>query len=498
MSANNNMGASTSPKKRLSLFSFGSKKHNSDNGSGGNVMVGNGNADNDSNNIINSSGNSGNKLDDAIDPNEEHQYDYHSDPRRVRSRQQSSIGGSGGSAVMSGNNDSKNNNPQLMSPNSPLSLTDENLNNLNTSLNLNSGASSRSYSNTNTNFSSTNNHNNHGLHHHQDNVSESSLIFERFVQDPLIDNAPIVNCPRCGKLKNECHHNSIFKLPSHLINSENFIPAALDSTASLINSDTALDQVDLVYSQRRPSVLTNALSPLSNSNINTNTNNGSGNNTQISRRPSSIVPSSPGSTLIMERSLSNNNMMNSPSSPVPMNSATSPLNRTKSTISFLSYADVIESEDQETNFQRRPSISQTLSTSFLSSPSSHSRNRTDSVTSLATRTPMRVNTNPNPQFFSSSAISRTTSSRAGFGGRLSSASVSNCCGINNNVNNNNSGHNNNNNNNNNNLSTSKFQFSPNSPTSDLSDNDDFAKLKNAKNARSMSNTSSLISSEHHR
>lgn len=183
--------------------------------------------------------------------------------------------------------------------------------------------------------------------------AQDSMIFERMVQDPMTQ-APVVNCPRCGKYRNECHHQSILHLPQHFQN-ENFIPAALDSTTSLISSNANLDEVEMISPPRKNSMV---------------------NFPTFSRR---------GSTLDRSQSFS------------VANAARPNISPHKSTLSFYSYADMINKEDQEGNYlTRRPSISQTLSTSFLpacssprnlqslnnfsfSRPSSSARERTPSL-----------------------------------------------------------------------------------------------------------------------
>lgn len=152
--------------------------------------------------------------------------------------------------------------------------------------------------------------------------SDKDLIFERMVQDPLTES-PVLQCPRCGNHTSKCHHNSILKLPQHF-NTENFIPAALDSTTSLINSQEDMD-LDLSTPPRRPSVV-------SLSQAFPNSYDGTG--------PTSSVNLSAGGPIVRT----------SPSSPA--------LSRNQS---FCSYADMIKREDQEGNVHRRPSIQQTLS-----------------------------------------------------------------------------------------------------------------------------------------
>ncbi|CDK26130.1 unnamed protein product [Kuraishia capsulata CBS 1993] len=193
------------------------------------------------------------------------------------------------------------------------------------------------------------------------NPSDSSLIFERSVQDPLITTQPVSHCPRCLKPKSQCHHNSILNLPQH-INSENFIPPALDSTASLLNSTKNLDDVDMVYSPRRPSTI----------NLSYALGERQSERPSLSKRSSAVLQSPSSTNLRTEGS--------------------------KSTLSFFSYADMINNEDSEANYQRRPSISQTLSQSFLGNPR---LSRTNSAASKLRSVPQVPTLNTAP----SSAVS---------------------------------------------------------------------------------------------
>ncbi|GMF02341.1 unnamed protein product [[Candida] boidinii] len=251
---------------------------------------------------------------------------------------------------------------------------------------------------------------------------QDSLIFERLVQDPMIASRP-----------------SLTNLPSHY-STEIFIPAALDQSAHALNTNEDLDNVELVYSSRRASTA-NLQAALTGNNNNNNNNNINGQlNSPISPNPegffnrsargsvssfrnSPFQPSSSYSNLTSAlNGMNNNNNNNNNTSPTfpptgaPMrhsvshsgnmslntntntnndnsNDPTSPiqpsLKPNKSTLSFFSYADMINQEDSESPFEiRRPSISQSLSQSFVS-PGRLSR--TSSVPSVRANSVSNIN-----------------------------------------------------------------------------------------------------------
>lgn len=176
--------------------------------------------------------------------------------------------------------------------------------------------------------------------------SEASLIFERSVEDPsqvFQQNS----CPRCGANSNDtnglkCNHQSIANLPSHY-SVENFVSPCLDATTKILTDDsTDLDNVDMVYS-RRPSNVMNLSMAL----------NGGRTKSYIDE---ASVPQYPQQRT---RSFASVKDLESPGPTRPP------------VLSFYSYADMINNEQPN---PRRPSISQSLSSSFLNS-------RSNSITS---------------------------------------------------------------------------------------------------------------------
>lgn len=338
---------------------------------------------------------------------------------------------------------------KMGSPSSPLSLTDENLQNLNniSSLpppSLTSSSHSQHIPTARTSISSR---------LPSETMSESSLIFERYVQDPF----PAVQQPQFPSSAQSPpqppslqRQGSIFLTPTHLAN-ENFIPLAIDSTTALLQSNTDLDEVDMIYSPRRSSVLN--LSSAFNS------------PQQPPSRRGSIATNMTGMkspTLMRSNSLFNSTNPGQQQQQLT-NNKPPPLKERKSMISFLSYADMIQNEDQDQSIPRRPSVSQTLSASFVPSPALQHRSRHGSLSS--SRTPNRQ-----PSFFNNSpTISRQTSARNSMLNKL-------------------------------NTKQQKFHLAPDSPTSESSDNEDLVLVKsNSRNhsmtANQLSHVNSLISSQ---
>ncbi|GME93373.1 unnamed protein product [[Candida] boidinii] len=248
------------------------------------------------------------------------------------------------------------------------------------------------------------------------NKMSDSLIFERLVQDPMIASRP-----------------SLSNVPSHY-SSEMFIPAALDQSAHALNTNQDLDNVELVYSSRRASTanlqaaltgnstingqLSSPISPnpegfnrsargsvssfknspfqpsYSYSNLTSALNGANNNNNTTSPTfPPTGAPmrhsvSHSGNMSLNTNDNNNNNNNNNDNSVDPKSPITPSLKPNKSTLSFFSYADMLNQEDSESPFEiRRPSISQSLSQSFvspgrLSRTSSVPSVRANSVTSV--------------------------------------------------------------------------------------------------------------------
>ncbi|CEP20630.1 unnamed protein product [Cyberlindnera jadinii] len=194
---------------------------------------------------------------------------------------------------------------------------------------------------------------------------ESSLIFERSVEDPS-QIYQQTTCPRCGHKSSQgglsCTHHSIVNLPSHY-SVENFVSPCLDATTQILTDQNAdLENVDMVYSRRPSSVL--------------------GLNMALGRSRSYVgeLPQAEVSSP-------------SKSGPVKIHSAADlqELPERPPALSFYSYADMIESENPN---PRRPSLSQSLSSSFLNS-------RSNSIAVGNSITPQRTPMNLRNHSFSS-------------------------------------------------------------------------------------------------
>lgn len=158
----------------------------------------------------------------------------------------------------------------------------------------------------------------------------SNDIFERSVQDSCCDFG-VVNQPKCNRCacnrSRSCTHNSSISLQGGLKN-EDFIPPAIDATTSILNdNNTNLDDIEMVYSNRRNSSVIGLNMALG--------------------RP--FCSSRKNSTYSLQLSQPQQQVQ-SPVSPPKLTTS-------KSSLSFYSYADMINSEEM----LRRPSFKQSYS-----------------------------------------------------------------------------------------------------------------------------------------
>ncbi|EGV60698.1 putative beta-1,6-N-acetylglucosaminyltransferase [Yamadazyma tenuis] len=183
-------------------------------------------------------------------------------------------------------------------------------------------------------------------------------IFERSVQDNCSCGfeSPSSRRPPLTRLRSKPHHGSSISLSN--FKNEDYIPPALDATTSILSdSTTNLDNVDIIYSSRRNSSvigLNMALgrpapsrknSVYSMSQLNSSPN--------IPQQPPIAIPELESANLSQSQSL---NQPISPTSPPRLSSS-------KSSISFYSYADLINNDE----FAKRPSFKQNLSQSMVPS-----------------------------------------------------------------------------------------------------------------------------------
>jgi len=197
-------------------------------------------------------------------------------------------------------------------------------------------------------------------------VSQSSSqlpennIFERSVQDTgVLEQCPLPKCSKCShSQKKSCSHNSSISLASGglFIKNEDMIPAALDASTSLFNdSQTNLDQVEMIYPNRRSSSVLSLNMAL-------------GRQYSPSRKNSTYtikhqIPQSPSSNININGNNNNNNNMNNltnnlTNNPTNAQGLNSPpkLMSSRSSLSFYSYADMISTDE----YTRRPSIKHSI------------------------------------------------------------------------------------------------------------------------------------------
>jgi len=219
--------------------------------------------------------------------------------------------------------------------------------------------------------------------------SESSLIFERSVEDPTQPIQQAQNtCSRCQTNNEEnnsnnnnsnnnnnisnspnsrCNHQSVCNLPSHY-SVENFVSPCLDATTKILTDEnTDLDNVDMVYSRRPSSVMGLNMALGRNKSFSGNVNNMNNMNDDIPTGFSAISRNNSNLNITKTNSLASiKDSDNDGSNP-----------KRPPTLSFYSYADMINNENPN---PKRPSISQSLSSSFINS---RQASRSNSITASA-------------------------------------------------------------------------------------------------------------------
>lgn len=181
----------------------------------------------------------------------------------------------------------------------------------------------------------------------ESSTPQQSDIFERSVQDSCCSpTASVPKCNRCVSTRSRsCTHNSSISIQGgQYLKQEDCIPAALDATASLLNDkDTNLDNVEMIYSNRRNSSVIGLNMALG--------------------RP--FAPSRKNSTYLMNSFAAQQSQPQLPTqqSPQTQTSSVSPpkLTSSKSAVNFYSYADMISNDE----FSRRPLGTPLHSQSFV-------------------------------------------------------------------------------------------------------------------------------------
>ncbi|ODQ79010.1 hypothetical protein BABINDRAFT_167558 [Babjeviella inositovora NRRL Y-12698] len=168
--------------------------------------------------------------------------------------------------------------------------------------------------------------------------SPSSMIFERSVQDhslPMQLNMSALQCTKCQQERRgseepadpsrspthqACGHRSCSFVNHTLSSTQDYIPPVLDATASILGSGTSdLDNVEMIYAPRRSSVMS------------------------------------------LNHALGRTNSVSRIATNTETDDASSQINQSKSTLSFMSYNDMLENDA----LARRPSLSFSTSASNL-------------------------------------------------------------------------------------------------------------------------------------
>lgn len=210
-------------------------------------------------------------------------------------------------------------------------------------------------------------------------MSEDLNIFERSVQDTIPAFEKINSRrPTLTRLRSTSKSGGDFGLQVSLSNfkNEDFIPPALDATTSILNdSNTNLDDVDIIYSSRRNSSvigLNMALgrsAPSRKNSVYSMTQLHQQHSPNLASPPFSLQSTGSSSHFPSLSSPNTNasiaipeNMMQSRSSNHPISPTSPPkLTSSKSSISFYSYADLLSSDE----YTKRPSFKQSYSQGII-------------------------------------------------------------------------------------------------------------------------------------
>lgn len=215
-------------------------------------------------------------------------------------------------------------------------------------------------------------------------MSEDLNIFERSVQDSIPPFEKINSRrPTLTRLRSNSKSTGEFGSQASLTNfkNEDFIPPALDATTSILNdSNTNLDDVDIIYSSRRNSSvigLNMALgrsAPSRKNSVYSMSQLHQQNSPNLNLQPFSPQSSGSSSHFPSLSSSSGASKPNKPTIPIPESmgksrsnnhpiSPTSPpkLTSSKSSISFYSYADLLSNDE----YTKRPSFKKSYSQGII-------------------------------------------------------------------------------------------------------------------------------------
>ncbi|CCE79324.1 Piso0_001381 [Millerozyma farinosa CBS 7064] len=179
--------------------------------------------------------------------------------------------------------------------------------------------------------------------------SSSSDIFERSVQDGSVyGDSAVPAPPKCNKCcvsrSRGCSHNSSISLSNgYVLKHEDHIPPALDASTTILNDkDANLDDVEMIYSNRRNSSVIGLNMALG--------------------RP--FTPSRKNSLYSCSSSHApQSQVLSQPVAPSQQPISPPKLTSSRSSLSFYSYADMINNEE----LQKRPAFKQSFSQGQISS-----------------------------------------------------------------------------------------------------------------------------------
>lgn len=187
--------------------------------------------------------------------------------------------------------------------------------------------------------------------------SSSTDIFERSVQDGSVFGDSAVSAPpKCNKCcvlrSRSCTHNSsISLLNGYILKHEDQIPPALDASTTILNDkDANLDDVEMIYSNRRNSSVIGLNMALG--------------------RP--FTPSRKNSLYScgLNQALQSQ-VLSQPVAPSQQPISPPKLTASRSSLSFYSYADMINNEE----LQKRPAFMHSISQGQISSPHAGQRKK---------------------------------------------------------------------------------------------------------------------------
>lgn len=199
-------------------------------------------------------------------------------------------------------------------------------------------------------------------------------IFERSVQNAADCDDAVTENPRCNRCcanrSRLCTHSLSVSLLGRYFKNEDYIPPALDALTQILTSQSNLDDVEMVYSNRRNSLVVGLSAAL-------------GRPLAASRKNSVFSLHSQGNLNNPNMSLAHPAAATQP----PSHSDNSPVRpSSRSSLSFYSYADMVNSDE---TCKPRPGFRQLLSQSMVPTKRTASAPRVPTMTLIAQKSPVR-------------------------------------------------------------------------------------------------------------